>query len=236
MTERGYFSQRNLIPGAVFLIFMLAYNFPSLLTLPNSQNFGGFIALAVALIGSPIIGFLISQGWWLIFQGQGTFYDWEACKKMRELYQINEEDKKKVGILYDYILHSGIHSDEKIKGLSSYAFRRNDNFVLLATTQISLVLSLIFGLVTSLSMFIYPNLSTLELSEIFFFTNFWAIIISTIIIVFLYLILRSGISWIKTEYNEMHIAIFRESKKYCSIKELKEVFPDYKIGDDKKIP
>lgn len=242
MPERGYFSQRNLIPGSVFLIVVMAFNY-SLILDWLSLNYSALLGVAAALIGSPTIGFLISQIWWYDFQKEIKLYDWNPITQLRKTYKLPESlGKREALIVYDYILHKGVHSNEKTKGLSTYAFRRYDNYVLLSITQLSLILGASLGIAIRILREIYPipdninnpNLGILDLLSNFFRGSeffVWIFLIATIAI--LISAIRKGLDWVKFDYEEMHTAIVIDSeqskKNHWGVtrKEVEEAFPSY---------
>ncbi len=230
MSERGFFSQRNLIPGAVFLIVVLVYNSTETVSLLSGES-SQIGALVVALIGSPAVGYLISQLWWWHFQSKGKFSTWASAKKMCEIYGISEKDPSKIGVIYDYILHGGIHSDKKKEGLSTYAFRRYDNYVLLKTTKYALICAGFLGVFSSSILLIQNTGISIGLLSL---SGTWVIITSSIILVILILAIDSGAESVKKEYDEIHKAIIIDSYSEKSVEHLKNVFPGYIFSDIKK--
>jgi len=244
MSERGYFSQRNLIPGSTFLIILLACNYSIILDWLR-LDYSALLGVAGVLIGSPTIGFLISQIWYWHFQSKIKLYDWKPVSKLKKAYSLSEKlGKREVLIIYDYVLHKGVHSGGHLKGLSSYLFRRYDNYVLLSTTRLSLILGIFFGIMFRVMREIYPlGLKSEDVGNLL--VNFlwgselfvWILLIVAVSI--LIFAISKGLDWIKFDYDEMHTAIVldsaqaRENYKGVTREDLKKAFPSYFLDDEK---
>jgi hypothetical protein len=231
MSTRGYFEQRNLIPGTVFILFIGAFNFTLVLNLLSQES--ALIGIVGILLGSPAIGFLVSQMWYWYIQHNYRIYSWAPVTKMVELYQLEKIEKKKVLVMFDYILHHGLHSTHE--GLSSYGFRRYDNYVILSVTRLCIVFGTVFGVLIRILRELYPIkaydfkvLSTNFINS----PEFPVCILLTVTIVLLLMFLGKGIQSVKTEYDEMHTAvIIRAHNVYSGVsisrQDLTDVFPDY---------
>jgi hypothetical protein len=244
MSERGYFSQRNLIPGAAFLILVLAYNFaPVTRMLERVQATSSLFAAGVALISGPTFGFLLSQLWWWYFQRRVELWNWEPVQLLITHYQLTKENpmkgkdkkaKRRVLMVYDYVMHAELHSkkEREYKGLSRYAYARYDNYVLLSTTMTSLIFGATLGFAVRVisECFILGGTSFWSRPGIHTLTRLvgkepwiWGILwIATIVLL---ISIQQGRKWVKYEYDEIHKAIIRKSK--IKRDELKKVFPDY---------
>jgi hypothetical protein len=237
MSERGYFSQRYLIPGSVFLLFVLIFNFAPLIRILERQQatsslFGG----VVALLSSPTIGFLVSQLWWHFFHRKMGFWSWKPVQVLIKKYKLpagqEVEAKKNVLMIYDYVLHSELHSSEnKTNGLSGYVLRRYDNYVLLSVAELSLALGAVVGILSRVlcEFFVFknsfwqePNAHSLTLLG---WTEYWILVTVLITVLILMYFIEQGQNWVKHEYEEIHEMVVRSSK--ITRKKLIELFPEY---------
>jgi len=240
MSEREYFSVRYLIPGSTFLLPILAYNiFPLYDFLRESQVSVSLFGAVLAILGSPTIGFLVSQFFWKWREEALIPWKMGGAKVLADNIEAiglkfkfslktkdNKDDKeniRKALILYDYVLHSKLHSDTKKTGLSGYAFRRYDNYVLIKCTMLCLGLGTLLGITGRLAGWaMYP---------IFYLGNHelvWLIIVSIVIVILLFM-MRDGAQHVCQEHKDLHEAIIREliaeskNDKY----KLRNAFPDY---------
>jgi hypothetical protein len=239
MSERGYFSQRLLIPGAMFLFFFFAFNIvPICGVLGLGQNAAIFGAILAAL-GSPTIGFFVSQVWFWWFHRRPELFNVRhkeipqaPFEVLREKYpEIRKENdagtSRKTWAIYDYVLHRELHSDERSRGISGYAFRRNDMYVILSCSEFALALGVVTGVFCRI------------MSQYFIFTSaFWTsfyylqpgsrgefLVSSCIAIaaIILFVLLRRGRDLVKFEYQAAHAAIIKGSD--IKIEALKKIFP-----------
>jgi hypothetical protein len=200
--------------------------------------FGGFLAFATVL-GGGAIGFLASQLWWWWFHRKFSLYEWTPIEALIKKYELTRskrpEDKKKILLVFDYVLHTELHSEEKKKALSGYAFRRWDMYVLLSLTKMSLILGVAIGAFFRFigEYFYFHTSFTENLIADFGRVEFWILaflLASTFLLVFF---VRHGRAWVLDEYKAIHELIIRES----SIKKerLKEIFPpDYFAKSEQK--
>jgi hypothetical protein len=249
MSERGYFSQRNLIPGATFLLLLLAYNLaPVIRMLERQQATSSLFAAAVALIGSPAFGFLVSQLWWCYFQGRVKTWSWEPVQFLIRKYNLlpnrkrDKEAKRRDLMVYDYVLHSELHSGKGgKKGLSIYAHARWDNYILLSTTKFSLALGAFVGFMVRVISWYFilgdsfwnaPNTHTLTL---LYGKEPWIWLTVTIVTIILWVSIWIGRKQIKYEYDEIHKTIIQESEITRDM--ITKAFPDYfpKNSDSEKV-
>jgi hypothetical protein len=236
MPERGYFSQRWAIPGYTFILLIVAINFVPLnkmLKLTELTSvFGGFLAL----LSGSVIGFLISQSWWWWFHSKFKQYEWSPIRILIDKYKLTKEskpkDKKNVLIVYDYVLFSGVHSDQKKKGISTYLFRRWDMYILLSCTKLSLILGVaagvLFRILSEYFLFQMSFLKELEQNFLFFLhqIEFWFLAIILVAAIILVIFVWHGQAWIRFEYERMHDDVIKESD--IKQEKLKEIFPpDY---------
>jgi hypothetical protein len=234
MPERGYFDLRTLVPGYSFIILVVAINFYPLFVDIKLSDMSSIFAGIVALLGGPTLGFLVSQVWWWWFHWQIPLYKWrpiqELIKKYKLTKQETSQDKKKVLIVYDYLLHAFIHSSEEKKGLSTYAFRRWDMLVLLSTTRLSLMLGVavgaLFRILSEIFLFNWNIASEFEQNLFFFIckSEFWVLAIIIVGAILLIGFVWHGIKWVLNEYEGMHEAIIKETD--ATQEEIEKIFPD----------
>ena len=233
MAERGYFDLRNLVPGYTFLMLIIALNIIPIAAKVQFSHIISIFGAFIALVGGPALGFLISQSWWWYFHWRLTMYDWSPIQELITRFKLttkkSRSDKRKVLIVYDYVLHNFIHSDSKRKGLSAYLFRRWDMFILLSTTMWSLVLGAIAGIFLRILSEIFIFQASLcqkfEENRLFFLSNaeFWiSLILLTLVILWISFI-RHGLCWVLYEYNCMHEVAIRGLEAHVE-KELRKVF------------
>jgi len=243
MSERGYFSQRNLIPGAAFLLVVIAYNFaPIFRILENQQVDAALSAGVLALIGGPALGFLISQLWWWYFQGTIAVWKWKPIEELILKYHLSDKtdgvSKRNALMVYDYVLHSELHSVKKgdKDGLSRYAFRRWDNYVLLAIVEFTIGLGAVTGVIARVlseififgdSFWEYPKLHSLVLLN---GKEYWILVVLLIIIIILIFALDEGRMRIRFEYDEIHRIAIKDSK--ITQKQIFKLFPKEYFSDD----
>lgn len=231
MSEREYFSVRYLIPGSTFLLLILAYNiFPFYGFLRTSQEVSvSLFGAILAVLGSPTVGFLVSQFWWKWFQCRGIPWKIGGAELLSEklpLLKSDGENQKKAFTVYEYVLHSELHSKKDMVGLSKYAFRRYDNYVLLSCTNLSLILGALLGIVSRLALWLFASFSVFCLGgglEIG-----WLIIVSVasgILIAFI----CDGRRQVWQEHKDMHEAIINALITDSKVDEnrLRAIFPGY---------
>jgi hypothetical protein len=226
MSERSYFSNRYLIPGSTLLLIIVLTNvFPLYKSLNQQQATTSLLGALVALLGSPALGFLLAQPWWTYFRRMKL---WEMIPKKRlserfglKIDGLSKSEKEDILVVYDYILHSEVHSSDEKKGLSSYAFRRYDNYVLLSCTLFSLWLGLAIGaLVRFFGIVSFKGIVFLQFDKVEPLV-WWAIMIAVVVVSSFIL---EGLKWLEREYTRMHSAIISVSK--IDKEDLKKVFKD----------
>jgi hypothetical protein len=235
MSEREYFSVRYLIPGSTFVLLVVAYYIVPLFRLTSSQQNSAIFGAILALLGSPTIGFLVSQLWWWWFQHTLGPYKMSGVEPLAEkiLKTEREEDKKNALIVHDYVLHSELHSKKELEGLSKYAFRRYDNYVLLSCTEWSLYFGVVLGLLSRLATaYFLIKVSFLSFETI----EVWLWIIIPIIAVIMILAIRNGKKWLRREHEEIHIAVIKKIIKdpKFDVERLKAIFPREYFKDPTK--
>ena len=114
MSVREYFSVRYLIPGSTFLLPILAYNiFPLYDFLKASQVSVSLFGAILAVLGSPAVGFLVSQIWWKWRQFDEQPWKIGGAKLLADKLSLPSDEKNlrnKAVIVYDYVLHSELHT------------------------------------------------------------------------------------------------------------------------------
>jgi phosphate/sulfate permease len=230
MSEREYFSARYLVTGSTFLLLVFAYHiFPLSSVLKQPASLIEAIVAFLALLGTPTIGFLISQLWWQLFQRRFEIWSMSGVEQLtaycRDLKTKTKEDRKNAFFVYDYVLHSKLHSSSKMKGLSKYAFRRYDNYILLSCAKFSLILGVGLGL---LSRFIAPLL----FNRVPFFMGWqeivWWVIVSIVASV-IAVALCKGAQWVQLEHKKVHDTVIKALISESEIEKgkLRQIFPDY---------
>lgn len=136
----------------------------------------------------------------------------------------DKENKRNALIVYDYVLHSELHSREEMVGLSKYAFRRYDNYVLLSCTNLSLILGALLGIASRLlahRLFVSFPAFSCEGREVW-----WLIIVSVATLILIALI-NYGKRRVEQEHRVMHEAIIKALIYDGEIDEdrLREIFP-----------
>lgn len=156
MSEREYFSGRNLIPGSTFLLLILAYNiFPLYGFLRTSQIPVSLFGAILAVIGSPTLGFLVSQFWWKWFGSSSKA--WEiggGAKLLSETISLKndgKENQRNVLTVYNYILHKELQNEKEMGELGKFGGRRYDNYVLLSCANLGLIWGALLGIASRLS-------------------------------------------------------------------------------------
>ena len=73
MSERTYFSIRLTVPGYTLLLWILLINLGPFISFVQNNNFQnnntalfGILLSFITLISGPLLGFLVSQPWYLI--------------------------------------------------------------------------------------------------------------------------------------------------------------------------
>jgi len=235
MPEREYFSVRYLIPGSTFLILIIGYNIVPLLRLTSSQQISTIFGAVIGVLSSPTIGFLISQLWWWRFHDSFGIYEMggvEPLAKKLSLKTEKKEDRMNAFKVYDYVLHWKLHSESELKGLSDYAFRRYDAYVLLSCTKSSLILGIVFGLPIRLASLVFycshfvNKFSFLRLDAMKMEIGLWVFI--TIVAAILILVIYQGQKLLWREHKDIHTAIIRAiiHDPEFDEKELKTIFPE----------
>jgi hypothetical protein len=230
MSEREYFSVRYLIPGSTFLLLILAYNiFPLYGFLRTSQVSVTLFGAFLAVLGSPTVGFLVSQFWWK--WREFRHIPWKMggaeilAKKLPSL-KSDGKNQAKALIVYDYIFHSELHSKKNLEGLSKYAFRRYDNYVLLSCANMCLVLGASLGIAGRLTTFVlFPAFSFGEHETV------WLALVS-IATVILTALLYDGMQRVWQDHKAIHEAIINTliTDKKIDENTLRQIFPDYFEG------
>lgn len=234
MSERGYFSLRYAIPGYTFILVVLGLNFIPVYQIMKLTEMASVSGGILALLSGSTIGFLINQSWWWWFE-RGKIYEFQPIKNLATNYGLewkNElEHKRKLRFVYDYVLFSGLHSKEEYKGLSQYAFRRWDMYILLSCTKVSLILGMICGLLFRVFVeifFLGMRAFSSLVYDFWFFLNvkeFWIItFILTSCFLLIYFIWQ-GQESIKFQYQSLHKIVITES--VVKKAKLREVFPEY---------
>lgn len=209
---------------------------PLIRILERQQAASSLFGAVVALLSSPTFGFLISQLWWILFQRTVGLWSWKPVQALIKKYKLPDSkevgDKKNALMVYDYVLHSELHSSEnKTEGLSNYAFRRWDNYVLLSVAELSLVLGAVVGilsrvlgefLVFSNSFWQEPNGHSLTLLG---WNEYWILVLVLIATEILVTSIHVGRNWVKNEYEEMHKMVVKSSK--ITREKLIKIFPEY---------
>jgi len=204
------------------VLLLLTFNlFPLLQTLKLGETISLFGAV-LALLGSPIIGFLVSQLWWWWFQGTLELWKWRPIKALIKKYSLTDsreaDGKKKVLVIYDYILHSGVHSDVGKKGISNYTHARWDMYILLSCTKLSLELGIAVGALGRLMSEYFVFHVMFWQNAVSYFQTFWKgaefwvlafILVGTLILI---VSIRHGQDWIRFEYDGIHEIIIAESE------------------------
>lgn len=134
-----------------------------------------------------------------------------------------KKNQRNALIVYDYVLHSELHSKKELVGLSKYAFRRYDNYVLLSCTNLSLILGASLGIASRLlALARFPAFSWGELGIV------WLIFVSVATGILIVLIWDGG-RQVEQEHKEMHKAIINALITDSKIDEnrLRKVFPEY---------
>lgn len=235
MSERNYFSNRYLIPGSAFLLIVLVINIvPLYKSLNQQQAITSILGAVIAFLGSPAIGFLASQPWWVWFQ-RVKFWKMVPTSTLNEKFSLKANNlekgqKEKILLVYDYILHSGVHNTTGQQGLSTYLFRRYDNYVLLSSTLSVIWIGGIAGIVGRvLGMFLFPNVAFLRYDDEL---GIWVLILAAVVV--LSVVMLYGLAWLEREYKEMHSIVVKEFKEDKT--PLRDIFRNYgDIFEDKKI-
>jgi len=244
MSVRGYFSLRYAVPGYTFILLVVTINFVPLSVFLAKQT--NLVELApvfgalLALLSGSAIGFLIGHPWWWLFHKRGglpNFACVEHLKKKRHLPA--DLDDRKVLHVFDYILHVGVHSDSKTKGLSLYLFRRWDMYVLESCTMTSLILGTVTGflirIVTEFSLFqssAFKTLPQMDYQAIFGNGESWLLIGIFVSMILLVCFLSSERQRTKEEYNRMHETVIDNHS--LTEAQLRSVFPSYFTDSQKE--
>jgi hypothetical protein len=224
MSSRGYFSLRYAVPGYTFILLLVAINFfPISEFLSRHADLRELASISggiLALLSGSTVGFLVSQPWWWWFHKDGGLYSWCCVIFMRDKFNLtnNPHQRKEVLQVFDYILHTGIHSDRKTKGLSLYAFRRWDMYVLLSCTTLSLILGFTFGFLLRVlseyyffQMSFFNSLGRLDFQAIFESGESWLLIFILASVILLVYFIRKERRWTRDEYEKIHQTIIETS-------------------------
>lgn len=245
MPEREFFSYRFAVPGYTFILIIIAVNYIPMLKILEvtkaGEVFGAFLAF-LSLFSASALGFLISQIWWVRFDGKGRAFGIKKCKlaekafvkklderKLKTCQNMSEVDRKKVlELMSDYILlHSKKHEEKTFSKLWRYSERKWDMYHVLSSTFIALQIAYALGIALriyyEMSLFespftIYENQGLLAelLAQVFFFFS----------VIFLSLIIKRGIRNLETEYCRTLTAIIRTAKIEDE-EDFKKVFQEY---------
>ncbi len=230
MSEREYFSARYLITGSTFLLLILAYNvYPLYDFLKTSQVSVSLFGVIFAVIGSPTIGFLISQLWWWRFERTFGIWQMSGVEQLTaycsDLKTETKEDRKNAFFVYDYVLHSKLHGSSKMEGLSKYAVRRYDNYILLSSAKFSLILGVCLGLSSRL-------ITPLFFNSVPYFIGWQEIVWWGIVSIFAFILALSlckGAQKVWQEHKKVHVAVIKALINESEIDKgkLRQIFPDY---------
>lgn len=231
MAEREYFSLRYAVPGYIFILLVIGFNIGPLFSMLVSAKetasiFSGFLAL----FSGSAIGFLVSQLWWRWFHWRLGLYKWKPVTSLIKKYKLTDdpEDKRKVLFVYDFVLHSNLHSKPELKGVSNYCARRWDMYILLSCVSTSLILGTVIGMASRIvyEWFIGKTLLSELQKNFWFFLNvgeFWILAFALITAIVMLLLVAKERKWNKREYEDMH-DIFID-KFAIAPEELRKIFP-----------
>jgi hypothetical protein len=232
---RGYFSFRYVIPGYIFILFVIGLNIFPLITfgvgVGKPELFGSMLAFATLLTGGAV-GFVVSQFWWLYFNLKGSLIGMKEFNtefKLIEKYTQNLPSSKKAkSAVLEAISDLNIFL-MKNKTLTTHVWRRWDIYHVLRSSVASLILSLITGVVVrTYLVYFFPDTCNLAISELLAIS---LIIVAAFILgVVFYYLSRLTLS----RYYPLHKA-FSTLGLTENIDKLKEAFPEYFSKDNEKI-
>jgi len=230
---RGYFSLRYVIPGFIFVLFIIALNiFPLVYFAKSIQSpevFAAILAFVTILTGGAI-GFVISQFYWFLFNRKGSLSQIEQFKQefdfVRKKTRPQPPNDKIGNIIIEAILDFTVFL-EKDKAFINHVLRRWDIYHVLRSSYTSLTISVVTGLVIRgyLAYFFPVTDKSLYLPEI---VALVLVIVSSIILFFIF---RSLSKSIIEKYVPFHKAFLTLSMSHNQ-EELKKAFPDYFIDEE----
>jgi len=218
MSDRGYFSIRDAIPGYTLIMIVIGINFYPLYRISLDYEvwaFGTAFGL-VSLLGGSAIGFLVCQMWWAIFHLSNLHYRWKPIGRLVEKYGLSKERKREVVAVYGYVVHFE-GARKKVEKNFAYTTRRWDLYHLLCSLIVAVALGCIVGFVMRSAYF--PQFFEIPANPKE--TPIW-----TMILVSLFFLVGSicvGIRSITLEYENTSEAIIRNSK--LGRWDLAKVFP-----------
>jgi len=206
-------------------MIIVSINAVPLFKLLNQQTDTSLLGAVLALLGSPALGFLVTQPWWIWFRNVEL---WKIIpkEKLSKKYGLKIEDgikKAEILLIYDYILHSELHTESGMRGLSDYATRRYDNYVLLSSSIFALWIGGIIGILGRfIALCTFPSVSFLQYdnAEIVI----WVSILITVLILSFFIL--EGLRELGYEYTNILSAIIKNSK--ITRENLETTFKDWK--------
>lgn len=230
MSERTFFSFRWAIPGITFVLLIMVINYIPLLTFFDTTGFdptfGAFVAFLTLLGGSPI-GFLVSQLWWAIFIVIGADY-WMAKKSTELLIKTCGltkrqclQDKRKVIVVFDYIIHYDQQENEK--ELFKYQVRRWDILHFFYSEIITLLLGL--GVGCFLRFWLFSGIQVSGLDPYFCELEPKILMLISISTLIAMIFLCIGQDWVRAQYDMMYVAIFKRKMPKVPKRMLIDIFP-----------
>lgn len=159
--ERSLFSFRYAVPGYVFILLLITINFNPINKLfeemsknTGASSFLGAVLAFLSLMSGSVLGFLITQGWYIFFH----CYWYKRVVPLDLLINvIKEEDvkhrkikKEKAWVVLDYLVHTK-------KEILPYLSRRWDAYNTFASTALAVFLGYCFGYIIRWYVFWYPK-------------------------------------------------------------------------------
>lgn len=241
MPEREYFSLRYLAPGFSFILIVIGLNYAPIIDIlkatasGTNENALGLVLSLVSLLASSAIGFLISQFWFAWFNGRridARIYEpLEKTMNAKLGWKLGRKGKERdqaLSSIMDYMLLRGEEKEWK------YCQRKWDIYMLLGCTLASLVLGVIVGLISrvtlnSLFYLVEPSkwLNAFQSLDQVAKIDIMLFVFTLISVLFLGIVLSLTKGQAFGEYYPMmEILINRNGSKSELKQELKEAFPD----------
>ena len=220
IASRGYFTQRNAVPGFTFLLILLIVNYTPLLRVIDAveiQPLVGAVFGFFSIVTGSAIGAHLQSVWQWWFQYRGAHYDRKPYQVLIKKFGLKKgtdiHSKKRVIAFYGYFFHRLLGYPDT-KQLVLYTQRRWDIFHTFAATKVSIYLGIFLGFVFRVLFVFKWNFEYSCITEVYIHKIF------LICFVILILLLQKGIDWVLFQYDAISVALIKDpknSEKLCLV-------------------
>lgn len=241
MSERAFFSLRYALPGYTFILMVILVAYPELEIIFFKSEQVALVAALLAflsLLGGGALGFLISQGWYWIFN-QFFVANYEGIPKMikwlRKEYGL-VKDKHHQIVFVDYIYR--LHENKELKSVNE---RRYDLMHVSGSTIFSIIIGSTFEFLIRSGLF-FTKITIKDAIELLSnisldLTKIWTYDVGVILIVVILLIV---LFFTLQHAKKLHAMPFEiavnevvNSKKF-PVWKAKRVFPSHYFTDENR--